>query len=122
MSEQVVLKSNVKDTGLEAVRESIAAKGAGSPYTQDLNHKQEEIGGRGGDCSSCPRQTEGQVGARRETHPTEEGEGPGAETGVSRGGTQGVGGKVPQARCRLLGARCDKMKRPERKQPHILKE
>ena len=29
--EQVVLKNNVKGTGLEAVRESISAKGAGSP-------------------------------------------------------------------------------------------
>lgn len=31
MCEQVVLKNNVKGTGLEAVRESISAKGAGSP-------------------------------------------------------------------------------------------
>ena len=59
MSEQVVLKSNVKDTGLEAVRESIAAKGAGSPYTQDLNHKQEETGGRGGIVPVVPGKRKG---------------------------------------------------------------
>ena len=33
------------------------------------------------------------MGARGETHPLEEGEGPGAETGIRRGGTQGGVGR-----------------------------
>lgn len=46
---------------------------------------------------------------------------PGAETGVRRGGTQGgVGGSTDQMQASR--AKRAKGKRPERKQPHILKQ
>ena len=61
------------------------------------------------------------MGATGETQPLEEGEGPGAETGVRRAGTQGGVGRSTEQMQASRGQVCQG-EETERIQTHILKQ